>query len=190
MAASASACEDEQPAAACGDRKAQFFVDGPPIAQARPRHGKHGNMYNSQKEDQLRWQARIVATEVFEGPVAVRLAFSIARPRSHYNSKMKLKNNVPQWHVFTPDTDNLVKFALDCMNGMVYRDDKQVCILSATKTWAKEAGTEVSVTPLDPTAIDLRFDVPGDTEEVCYMKTIPPPPSPLPPPLLSSSSSS
>jgi hypothetical protein len=32
MAASASACEDEQPAAACDDRKAQFFVDGPPIA--------------------------------------------------------------------------------------------------------------------------------------------------------------
>jgi Holliday junction resolvase RusA-like endonuclease len=50
-----------------------------------------------------------------------------------YPAKLrKLKHKIIR-HNIKPDVDNLIKFYLDCMNGIVYEDDKTVSIGRAIK---------------------------------------------------------
>lgn len=39
-----------------------------------------------------------------------------------------------------PDLDNLVKFLLDAINGVVFADDAQVCKISASKLYVNQRG--------------------------------------------------
>jgi Holliday junction resolvase RusA-like endonuclease len=41
-----------------------------------------------------------------------------------------------EWRDQKPDADNLTKTVMDAMNGVAWRDDAQVCSLSATKVIA------------------------------------------------------
>ena len=49
-----------------------------------------------------------------------------------------LKTNLPIAHVTSPDIDNLVKFILDGMNGLIYKDDAQVVKLIVQKLYDSE----------------------------------------------------
>jgi Holliday junction resolvase RusA-like endonuclease len=47
-----------------------------------------------------------------------------------------------------PDLDNLQKFVLDAMNGLIYRDDSQICEMTAIKTYSDTPGVDISLTPI------------------------------------------
>ena len=75
-----------------------------------------------------------VATE----HLAVTMIFRMKRPKSHFvNSKPgpgRLKEKSPsQLSPIRSDVDNLTKFVLDSMNGLIYEDDRQVTSIHATK---------------------------------------------------------
>lgn len=88
---------------------------------------------------------------VMSGPVKLDLRFSFPRPKSHYGTgknSSQLKGSAPVEHAQRPDIDNLVKAAMDAMNGVLYDDDKQVVSLSASKVWAlqpDQAGVVLTV---------------------------------------------
>jgi len=42
-----------------------------------------------------------------------------------------------------PDTDNIAKIILDSLNGIAYKDDKQVIRLSVEKRYAEEPSVSV-----------------------------------------------
>ena len=89
-------------------------------------------------------------------PVVVQVKFFMRRPDTHFKNRARwnpLKAILPYAFVATPDIDNLVKFVLDGMNGLVYKDDKQVVKLVAYKLYDSESDcggrTVVEVTEFD-----------------------------------------
>lgn len=122
-------------------------VEGVPNAQGRPRIGKGGGFYNpnsrAQKAFKTVVKGNVDGAPVFgEGqPVAVDIKFYMRRPNTHFKGKDRskaLKTVLPFAHVAHPDIDNLAKFVLDGMNGLVYKDDKQVAKLVVCKLFDSE----------------------------------------------------
>lgn len=78
-------------------------------------------------------QARIVCADMpgipfADGPLRVTFAFRLPRPKSKAK-KIVLPTT-------KPDADKLARLAGDELNGIVWRDDSQVCELLITKTYA------------------------------------------------------
>jgi Holliday junction resolvase RusA-like endonuclease len=48
-------------------------------------------------------------------------------------------------HTTKPDLDNLVKFVLDAINGIVILDDRQVCAMYGSKGYGTTPRTEVRI---------------------------------------------
>jgi len=116
-----------------------------PIAKTRPRfarRGKYVMSYNDQKTDEglflFELRRCIGETKKFTEPLRLTLEFYLPRPKSHYGTGKnagKVKKSAPYYHTQTPDIDNLCKFIMDCLNGYLWLDDKQVFDLSAYKFW-------------------------------------------------------
>jgi Endodeoxyribonuclease RusA len=78
-----------------------------------------------------------------EQPLIVSILFRMKRPKSHFIGGKpgwgRLRGNAPlQTSVVRTDVDNLAKFVLDSMNGILYEDDRQVCSLHITKVLDNE----------------------------------------------------
>ena len=74
-------------------------------------------------EDSIRREWRNVNGDdmaAFEGPVAVRVSYS--RPLAKTNPKYWAGRS----DLGRPDADNVLKCALDAINGLAYKDDSQV----------------------------------------------------------------
>lgn len=106
------------------------------------------------------WRAQIAATaaglleEPLTGPLAVCLAFTFTRPKSHYRTgrhAAELRDDAPRAHSTRPDVDKLARAVLDALTGIAFRDDGQVSELSATKRFSDRAGVTVTIAPLEAT---------------------------------------
>jgi Holliday junction resolvase RusA-like endonuclease len=64
-----------------------------------------------------------------EGPIGMDLTFIFPRPKS----VPKKYGEGRQWHTVKPDRDNLQKSVQDALNGILYRDDAQICDGFVTK---------------------------------------------------------
>lgn len=132
----------------------EFEVRGDPKAQKRHRHARRGEfvkVYDPSSDDKqdfllvIRQHAPAVP---LEGPLSVDLWFCYGRPKSHFNKK-GLKPNAPDWHTSKPDIDNSVKFVLDAMKGVFWRDDTQVCLLSSMKVYCGAPQVKVRIITID-----------------------------------------
>jgi Holliday junction resolvase RusA-like endonuclease len=74
--------------------------------------------------------ARLACPTPLQGPLTCRLEFVLPRPAS---KTRKTKANPRYYHTSTPDSDNLAKAVLDACNGILWRDDSQVCTLMVVK---------------------------------------------------------
>ena len=129
---------------------------GKPIAKKRHRFFKRGKFtgtYNSQRTEEGRFLWEVTSQlpegfEIFSGPLVINIFAEFARPKSHFGSgknAKKLKDSSPQHHTQTPDTDNIAKFVLDCLNGIIFEDDKQVVSLFISKGWGHMGSTVIIV---------------------------------------------
>lgn len=91
-------------------------------------------------------------------PLHVAIAFTFARPLSHYGTGRNadvLKPAAPRWFTGTPDIDKAIRAVLDALTEAgAWWDDRQVASVTATKNYAGDPG---------------RLDVPGaviDVEEI------------------------
>lgn len=117
-------------------------IPGVPIAKARHRTSKSKINYNPQsgEEAAVKWEIRnqVGNMELFSGPLSVQILGVFPRPKSHYGTGKnaeKLKPSAPEHHTKKPDCDNISKFYLDCMNQVVFEDDKQVVNLVTGKRY-------------------------------------------------------
>ena len=114
-------------------------IAGEPVPKARPRVVK-GHAFTPAKTKaaeeaiMLEWVLRY-GDLILEGPLLVEMRFGMKAPK-------KTKDVVPQKR---PDIDNLVKTVLDALNGVAYLDDKQVFKIEASKSWAEEPYTKVTI---------------------------------------------
>eukprot|EP00804_Cyclotella_cryptica_P005663 CCRYP_000034-RA/>CCRYP_000034-RA protein AED:0.36 eAED:0.36 QI:0/-1/0/1/-1/1/1/0/323 len=86
------------------------------------------------------------------------IVFRLKRPKSHFVGNKpgsgRIKSNAPgKFHVSRTDIDNLAKFVLDSLNGILYDDDRQVVSLRAIKMLDSEGmcdgATDVTITVLE-----------------------------------------
>ena len=76
------------------------------------------------------------------GDIMLKVIFFMPRPKTHYRTgkfKHILKDDMPEYHSFTPDLDNLVKMLCDTIQGKdrMIVDDSQICMLQAVKVYGK-----------------------------------------------------
>ena len=128
----------------------KITVHGAPIAKKRPRFariGKGVRTYSDQHTEEGRWlwEAQQQIKEVLEGPLKASFAFYMTIPKStgKKSRQTMLDQYVP--HIKKPDLDNLIKFAKDCLNGVAWVDDSQVCVIEAYKCYGGKPRTVIVI---------------------------------------------
>lgn len=139
-------------------------IFGTPIPQKRPRFSRKGastHCYDEQKtlKEGYRWQIRSqFRAQPLLIPLGLDLLFFMPIPASLSSVKKKQMENGLIGHVKKPDLDNLQKFLLDCMNGLVFKDDSQVCEIRAKKIYSSKPGTTVRIIPLASEKRDMLYE--------------------------------
>lgn len=134
-------------------------VPGKPIAKARPkivtksRTGKpfkYPIAVNKQTKIEKVWmsemRSQIHGHIMFKGAVDMKMIFVMPIPKGWPKYRVKQVEEgkrIP--HEKKPDIDNLIKFPMDLMNELVFKDDRQIVNLSACKYYGIEPKTVISV---------------------------------------------
>ena len=117
---------------------------GKPITKLRPRFLRSGGAYDPQSKVKKITKILIASKGQqprISGPVAITINFFMPYPKSWSKKKKADFENIP--HTVKFDIDNMVKFYLDCMNEIVFDDDKQVTELHAYKCYSDCEGYTV-----------------------------------------------
>lgn len=134
-----------------------FFVRGHPQTQGNHRVARRGGfsrIYDANAELEP-WRDAVAKTaaangwgrELIDGPVALALAFIVARPRSHFG-KRGLRPSAPVMPDTTDDMDKLVRAIGDSLAGIVYTNDSRIVATRAVKLYGTVEGVMVTVTPI------------------------------------------
>ena len=140
------------------DFSISFTVPGRPVGKGRPRFS-NGRAYTDQQtkeyEEEVAWRfmtakrskmlAQTFWERVKEAPVAITITAFYPVPKSDSKKKRteKLENYIRP--TIKPDVDNVVKAILDGLNGLAYKDDKQVFQLVAMKRYAADPRVDVAL---------------------------------------------
>lgn len=85
-------------------------------------------------------------------------------------SQKKKEKYYHQVHCSKPDIDNLLKFYMDCMDGIFFEGDQNIYSVSARKFYTTEPKTAITLSELhlnQPThAIDHAIDLPHEISEL------------------------
>lgn len=132
-------------------------VLGEPTAQKRHRSVRVGN-FNRQydpseadKRDFLSIVQEYAPETPINSPIKLDIVFHFSRPKSHYRTGKNahlLKDDVSEWHVARPDCDNCIKFVMDSLNKIYWRDDSLICSTSILKRYSTKPRTEITITKL------------------------------------------
>ena len=92
-----------------------FTIPGRPVPKQRPRTGRNGRIYTPKKsrsyEETVGWAGKQVFKNPYDGPVQLQVNVYLSAPGG--------------------DLDNYVKSIQDGLNGIAWRDDRQVTRLKA-----------------------------------------------------------
>jgi Holliday junction resolvase RusA-like endonuclease len=128
-----------------------FTVGGAAVPKGRPRFSKRGAVYTPSKtlDYEKQVQRAFIAAAPNHTPVTCAVAMSIcidvAIPKSWAKNRVQGAINGEVIPVHRFDVDNVAKAIMDALNGIAYDDDGRVCQLNASKRYAVEAKTVVSI---------------------------------------------
>ena len=91
-------------------------------------------------------------------PLALDIIFFMPIPKSLSSIKKRQRENGLIAHICKPDLDNLEKFVLDCLNGLVFKDDAQICEMRAKKIYSSKPGTLIRIIPLADEKRELLYE--------------------------------
>lgn len=137
-----------------------IVIKGNPIAQKRPRFarmGDHVRTYSDQETEAGRFFLEAKQQwhrQPFAGPVSLRVLLFFRRPKGHYGTgrnSHSLKSWAPTRHTSKPDLDNCLKFVEDCLKGLCWVDDSQVCFTIASKVYDGEPRTVIEIEEISET---------------------------------------
>lgn len=119
----------------------KFTVYGKPQGKARPRFTYQGRAYTPKNtvdyEGQIK-QAYIAAGGTLISDTAPILICITACLK-------KAKTNKMDFPTLKPDADNIAKIVCDGLNGVAYKDDKQITCLTVKKVWAEDGIERVEI---------------------------------------------
>ena len=148
----------------------EFYIPGNPTPLPRSRFFR-GGFFNHSRQAMRDFGLNVRRNLSLTGPgvlfdrqkpVTVTIWFYLKRPATDFVGRQRcpgnLRNESLQCPVLPigPDIDNLAKFVLDAMNGIVYHDDRQVVRLQLYKVRDNLqyclGGTFVEIKEYDPRA--------------------------------------
>lgn len=119
----------------------KFTVYGKPQGKARPRFTRQGRAYTPKNtvdyEEQIK-QAYIAAGGTLisdTAPILICITACFKRAKSNKMDSPTLK----------PDADNIAKAVCDALNGIAYKDDKQITRLKVDKVWAEDGIERIEI---------------------------------------------
>jgi len=119
----------------------KFTVYGKPQGKARPRFTRQGRAYTPKNtvdyETQIR-QAYIAAGGTLISdtePILICITACFKKAKTNKMESPTLK----------PDADNIAKAVCDALNGIAYKDDKQITCLTVDKVWAEDGIERVEI---------------------------------------------
>lgn len=130
-----------------------FTIPGRISGKGRPRFAKRGafmQAYTPEKTRNTEAMMRAFAAEamagkpIFDGPIFLSMLITLNPPASW----SKKKRAAALFVTGKPDPDNLVKM-VDSLNGVVWRDDAQICDLHFSRRYSLTAREEVVITVVD-----------------------------------------
>lgn len=124
-----------------------FDVLGEPIGQARPRFariGGHVRTYDTAKSKDNKAYIRLSAQQAMqeqgfvcsEKPLAVEIFAYMSIPASKSKKFKERAIDGKEKPTKKPDADNIIKAVLDALNGVCYKDDKQIIDVRCVKAYA------------------------------------------------------
>lgn len=134
----------------------RIFVNHKPIAKKRHRTGNlRGRTvtYDPQSHDKI--NTKFVLSDMLrqeglleplEGPINIKLVSYDLYPKSWSKKAIKTNQATGCWKTTKPDVDNYVKFYLDVLNGIAYKDDAQIVKILAEKKYSDKQGIEIKIT--------------------------------------------
>jgi Holliday junction resolvase RusA-like endonuclease len=109
-------------------------IDGQPVAKGRPRIGRYGAYTPQKTADAEEWVGWVVKQSLPSG----------WEPDGEHEWQVWVHFHVRKNG--RGDLDNFVKLILDALNGLVWKDDKQVKALSARRSYhARKPRTELEL---------------------------------------------
>lgn len=132
----------------------RIVIPGEMRGKGRPRFSRAGGfprVYTDERTANMESWVRLCAVEagakVLDGPVQLRVLVLSEVPAS-WPKKRRAAALAAVERPGKPDLDNVVKLLADALNGICWRDDKQVAEVLARKIYAEEASTVIEVAPL------------------------------------------
>ncbi len=129
----------------------KLVVPGEPKALQRHRttmqNGKQRQYDPQSKEKIITRNFLLSEKQKKEWPSIDKIGFDITvnfyfyRKPSQRTCTEETLNNIP--HTQKPDIDNLIKYILDCGNGILWHDDAEIYKITAQKFWSKTPRTEI-----------------------------------------------
>lgn len=119
-------------------------ITGPITGKARPRFNPQtGTAYNTRAtkryEELIKWCYKTQHGEYFhEAPVDVTIIVEHSVPKNTPRAQRDAMLAGKIEPMKKPDIDNIAKIVLDALNGVAYKDDKQVVELHCYKRYAAE----------------------------------------------------
>ena len=132
-------------------------ITGKPIAKKRPRFARRGKfvaVINDQETEEGRffWELKNqFKNPPFEKALVVRMWFYMPIPKSLSQKKRAQIEQGLIPHTKKPDIDNLQKFAFDCCNGVIWKDDSQIISVKADKLYSDIPQTEIYIEEVETT---------------------------------------
>ena len=131
-----------------------LVIPGPPQTQLRHRFSSKNGVIRqfdpcSQSKKELRLRLKRIFKEfpppgIDEDTVpVVSFVFYFQPPKSMKKADVIAAEKECLIHTAKPDTDNLVKYYLDCMSSISFADDKEVQIGFAVKLYSYQPRTEI-----------------------------------------------
>ena len=131
-----------------------FTVQGEPFGKQRPRLSTVNGFsmaYTPQKtavkEAIVRGEYKRQCGNAYfpEGAVSVMLLFSLSIPASASKRRRQMMLDGFIHPTKKPDIDNATKLILDSLNGVAWKDDKQVCFQCAMKIYSEQPCVRVII---------------------------------------------
>jgi Holliday junction resolvase RusA-like endonuclease len=126
-----------------------YIVPGDPIPLQRARSNARGRPWDPQKVEKNHFIAYVEEQHddmpLYTVPVIFEVTFNFRVPQTY--EKM-MGEMIGRPHKCRPDLSNLVKFAEDCLQGILFRDDCIIYKIRAHKVYAVSASTEFTLIPL------------------------------------------
>lgn len=136
-----------------------FTVLGPPQGKARARtfyNSKLGKMQSITPDNTILYENLIkvaynsVSTHIWDDNQPLEMTISayyeIPKSASKKSKQLMLENVIRPTK--KPDIDNIAKVVCDALNGLAYRDDKQVVLLRLSKLYGENPRIEVTIQEL------------------------------------------